>query len=398
MKDHFEDYRIFNLAGVDAHSYIRKDRIELLKEVDAVIFDCDGVLIDTRGSYNGAIAKTVSYLFEGLTGQPLPESLISDRVLFSFRKSGGFNNDCDLTYAILIATLSVSPKSLRNYLIKSIEGIGRITDPFERFQILMRERRGASYALNYDFYGGLTDSLLNFSNNLDETGVSSVEVYLNRTGEDPRVYQKVRQFLNFPGDVKGCPLAAIFEEFFCGQELFKEIFGIETRFYTDGPAFINNERLIINSETFNRITSSVGINKFGVSSGSGIKQASSVLGELLKFFNPNALIFREAVERAMAEERRGVNLWKPNPFSLQKAAEALEPFRCALYVGDSMEDAIMVNKTGERGRRFLFTGVYYYSNPREEVLRSFLETGCDIIIPSVNDLPPILESVRGEKD
>jgi len=93
-----------------------------------------------------------------------------------------------------------------------------------------------------------------------------------------------------------------------------------------------------------------------------------------------------------------VNLKKPHPFSLLKAAEGFGSFGCALYVGDSMEDGIMVRKARKVDSCFLFAGVYLHTGPREVVLDAFLKSECDLVMPSVNELPIALEEVRRRKD
>ena len=44
--------------------YIDDSRINALNEIDAIIFDCDGVLIDITKSYDQAIIKTTQYVLE----------------------------------------------------------------------------------------------------------------------------------------------------------------------------------------------------------------------------------------------------------------------------------------------------------------------------------------------
>ena len=44
--------------------YIDNSGIDVLNEIDAVIFDCDGVLIDVSKSYDQAILKTTQYVLE----------------------------------------------------------------------------------------------------------------------------------------------------------------------------------------------------------------------------------------------------------------------------------------------------------------------------------------------
>ena len=111
-------YRILKLDSKAV--YVRRDRFRELKRVDAIIFDCDGVLVDIRGSYDRTISKTVAYIYEGLTGYIMPESSISDDLAFLFRASGGFNDDSDITYGILMFILCELPKDMREEIKKRI--------------------------------------------------------------------------------------------------------------------------------------------------------------------------------------------------------------------------------------------------------------------------------------
>jgi len=58
----------------------------------AILFDMDGVLVDVRSSYRKAIQETVWYF----TGQRA-----SLKEIQGFKEKGGYNNDWDLTEAIL---------------------------------------------------------------------------------------------------------------------------------------------------------------------------------------------------------------------------------------------------------------------------------------------------------
>jgi len=43
---------------------------------------------------------------------------------------------------------------------------------------------------------------------------------------------------------------------------------------------------------------------------------------------------------------------------------------------------------------FLFAGVYEYSDCKSDALRGFIEANSEVIVPSVNELPTILEAVK----
>ena len=69
--------------------------------IDAVVFDVDGVLVDTDGSYTEAVLRTVQWLHPGA-----PVDRESIRL---WRRSGDWNNDWDLCYG-LYCWLNGSPR------------------------------------------------------------------------------------------------------------------------------------------------------------------------------------------------------------------------------------------------------------------------------------------------
>ena len=99
---------------------VRRDSADMIRYVEGVIFDCDGVLIDVRDSYNRAISKSVSYIFKCITGRDLPEDWISNEIIHLFRRTGGFNNDWDTVYGILMFMLSRLPKRAASASMKAL--------------------------------------------------------------------------------------------------------------------------------------------------------------------------------------------------------------------------------------------------------------------------------------
>jgi phosphoglycolate phosphatase-like HAD superfamily hydrolase len=91
-----------------------------------------------------------------------------------------------------------------------------------------------------------------------------------------------------------------------------------------------------------------------------------------------------------------INLKKPHPYSLERASQAFSPFESLLFIGDSMADLMMVSELRKRDPRFSFGGIYSQSGSESFVLNSFLDSRCDVVLPTVNELPVVLERVRGE--
>ena len=86
-------------------------------QTDAVIFDIDNVLIDTRHSYLDAIRNTVELY---LTHGPVPffsrspggkfPSLLKPEEVDQFKLLGGFNDDWECCYGLLFYLLSLPVK------------------------------------------------------------------------------------------------------------------------------------------------------------------------------------------------------------------------------------------------------------------------------------------------
>lgn len=378
-------------------AYIRADRVEAIKSIDTVIFDCDGVLIDIRESYNRAISRTVVQLFEWLVGYKIPETIISDEMIFLFRRSGGFNSDWDIVYGALMFLLCKLPEKTLRHLSKLMEPLMQIEDAAERL-FTIREK----IHLNKEGYGlnsleNITAELREFTALLDATGAASVDRAILDSGMAPKeVYETLKNFLVGSGKVGGSIIATAIEEIFCGSSLFEEMYGAKPKIYF-GRGMVENGKLVIKRETLERLSLMIGKMRFGIASGSKISPAKYILGDLLKLFNPKAQIFLDNIEEEESRYAKmglKVNLKKPNSYSLLESARGLEPFNMVLYVGDSMEDAIMVREAVKKDPRFLFAGVYEYTGMSDKALKEFLKFECDLILPSVNDIPDIIEAFR----
>jgi len=375
------------LGTADNPSYIREDSMGELAAVTAIVFDCDGVLIDVSEAYRKAVAETASRITEAFTGICLPEDLIDGAVFHAFKKTGGFNNDWDLTYAIIAYVISRLPRKNLNQLDEAAEASLDFDDPNERFVYIANNiEKGPLPAL-----AELKQGLLDYAGRLNETGVASIDENL-----DQPLGINLRRALGCLRSAKADLIPTLFEQLFCGMDLYEETFGAKPLFDEAGRGFVEESRLIIAPETLKRLATQLGGPRFGIASGSMAATARHVLGEMLDEMNPEAQVWMDDVDRAEEEKGEG-NLSKPHPFSLMTASRALEPFEHILYVGDTMADLIMVKRASEEDLRYLFAGVYQYAGSEEAAMKSFLDEGADVVAPSVNELPSILEYVTGEK-
>src|SRR5918994_276168 len=184
-------------------------------QIDYIIFDIDGVLIDVKKSYNETIKNTVQFIVKNLIKRDL-KNLVTDKIILKFRQTGGFNNDADTSYAISLALLSH----------QDLE------------------------------YANLEKFLIEVAEHADETGIESVERYLKKLRFNkiyPSDYliniDKIRDYLNYPGKVTDSIVSTVFDEFFYGQELFLERYKIKSKYYFGKP-LIENDRIVITDNKF----------------------------------------------------------------------------------------------------------------------------------------------------
>jgi HAD superfamily phosphatase len=300
----------------------------------------DGVLIDTRRSYNLAIKKTVKHVLDILNMAKTTQS-VSDSILLKMRRTGGFNNDTDTTYALILTLL-----------------VSQITSTKE-----------------------LESLLFGATNKIDARGIISVERYLSTLYSRVTV-EKIKHKLGYPGPVGGSIVTTVFDEVFYGADLFKQRYGTYPKYYF-GDGLIDNEKVLINRGTarflLNKFNNSVGV----VSGRSKLAFEYSLQG-ILSTFNKEACIFLEDEPRKNA---------KPNPYGIRRAMKRMLT-KHAIYVGDSIEDIIMVGKAKEEmGLDVEFIGVYGSSAKPMETREALKQNGAELILRSVNKLPNILNKV-----
>ena len=78
-----------------------------VRNINTIIFDCDGVLIDSKKSYDVCIDLTISYILKNIVNMKFSRYKISKTTLELFRQTGGFNNDYKFCYVIILKIILV---------------------------------------------------------------------------------------------------------------------------------------------------------------------------------------------------------------------------------------------------------------------------------------------------
>ena len=310
--------------------------IDKIKKLDSVVFDCDGVLIDVSNSYDLAIKKTVDFIIKEMA-QVNESGLVTTTLIEGFKATGGFNDEVDVTYALILAVVAAKKRN----------------EIFSKFAC---------------------DVIAN----ADQTGIKSVEKYLNDINVD---VSDIRKKLAYPGTKFQNPLSSIFDEMFYGSELYVQLYKRKPQFF-DGKGLIENDVVLFNNDLAKTLHKRFE-KRIAIVTGRGFLSAKHSLKELFNEFDLNNSKFLEDEPREMA---------KPNPQSLISTIKGIRG-NISLYVGDSMEDYIMARKADESGTPTIFCGVYGTSKDQEAKKSLFESNHADIIVKSIDLIPKTLNLV-----
>jgi len=306
-----------------------------ISDVDGIIFDCDGVLVDVSNSYDLAIQRTTTYVLKEIAGIQKFDPITS-KIIDEFKATGGFNDEVDLTYASILSLAAA------NSLGKS----------------------GAKF-------------ILDVIKNADETGIKSVEKYLENSNVK---ISELKKKLDYPNGKQQNLLYSIFDQIFYGPELYSKLFNQESKFTEQG--LIENDIVLVKKELLEILKKKFD-KKIAIITGRGIKSIRYSLKELLDEFNVDCSIFLEDESRELA---------KPNPDSLIQTIKKLN-ITHSIFVGDSMEDFIMAQKSTEMGNKTTFCGIIGSSKYPEEKKKLFEEKNIQLIVNSIDLLPKVLNLV-----
>ena len=306
-----------------------------------IIFDIDGTLIDTSESYNKSIKKTVQFLVKYIdVSKENLGKIVSDELIFKFRKSGMFNNDIDTSYALLLSILC---------------------GPLKKSDLL--------------FF------IENIAQNASSKGIKSVENYLRDYSKSH--LKQIKKLLRYPGDVNTSIISRVFDEYFYGPQLFKKQHGTNSKYYSGRP-LIENDIVLVTNSTLKKISNMFDM-RTGIVSGRSRIAAEYSLKSVFKFFDMKGSVYLEDEKRQMG---------KPDPSALIKSINSFGVSN-AFYVGDSAEDLFMVQRARKISNLDIKLIGVCASNARSNQIRSlFTSNGTSLIVKNINELPNILNKVK----
>jgi len=306
-----------------------------IQKFDSIIFDCDGVLVDIRNSYDEAINKTISVIMKELFDDDVV-SIVTSKIHFGLKAVGGFNDEVAVVYAVVMTLVASKQTNI----------------PFDEL-------------------------IIDVISNANESGINSIDVYLATKNTD---LTEIKSKLGYENSREKSYIHQIFNQLFYGPSLYEEIFNEKSKF-SESP-LIDLDEIVLDENLILKLKNRFG-NKIATVTGRGKFAFSYSMKNFLNNFDMQSSVFLEDLSLDMA---------KPNPESLIESISAIDS-KCSLYIGDSMEDLLMVEKCKESGYDVSFCGIYGSSDEPELKYELFQKNNASIILESIQELPKALNLV-----
>ncbi len=271
-----------------------KNAITKTHKFDAFIFDIDNVLIDTRKSYLESIIKTVEvYLsygqipfFSAGKGKS-KKPLLTLEDIEEFKLLGGFNDDWDCTYGLLVYLLSLPVKK-------------RTLDD-------LREK-------------------------------IAIASFVKKVKKRPLGTSGITDMVGAHSGIKIERIGRIFQEIYLGKSLFTQTEKTRPVFWKK-RGLMDREKLVFRPQLLEKLKEA-GI-QLGIATGRPRFEAIFALRkfEILDYFDAVTTMG----EVKAAEEKMKMSLRKPHPFSLIETAKQLGAKKKFLYIGDLPDDVYAAN-------------------------------------------------------
>jgi len=394
----------YRLLNKERRIYIRKDAEEPLRGIEKIIFDFDGVLVQTSQSYRQTVRKVVDYYFLEILGLEGEEGKLATlRDIQKFKDTGLYNNDWNLSYAFISYYLTL--------IMRELEQKSALKDFTKRF-----------YNLQFSDIKSFIQSLIEVSNflrrygisgtdlaNLKDNGIITLDLFLAQAnlkkpkpietslvGIDPEVVEDEQSLVRklVPYDLeKPDLLKRLFEETYLGKELFTKFYGVPSFFKFD-ESFLDKETFIPTKETMDMLRRQFGA--FGIYSGRPRPQGMYILEkyDYMGYFDENGSVFLGDLLKSEVEMEK---LGKPDPTLFIELIEKLVDRGTGVaYVGDGIADALLVENARSEGLENLsFLGVMSSSEDSNKLFTEYAKHGADVIMTEVNDIPYIFTSLGG---
>lgn len=305
-----------------------------------LIFDMDNVLIDTRRSYLDAIRWTVEIFlthsdvpFYEKSKKAKPPAILTLQDVSEFKLLGGFNDDWDCCYGLLIYLLSIDVRK------RTVEELRAIMD---------------------------------------------IPGFVKRVKNRPLRVSGIVKMLGRPGGVTIEKISRIFQEVYLGKDLFHKL-EKKRPYYWKKSGLIYKEKPIFRKSTLERLKA-LGI-KLGIATGRSRFEAEFALERfgIRELFD--AITTMDEIKEA--EHTAKQSLRKPHPFSVLETARLVGAGHQFYYVGDLPDDVHAANEA-KKEIPILSVGFPWYSANPASTQKEMSHAGADIILDTPSKILDVL--------
>lgn len=323
--------------GVRASSSVKR---EFLNSIDTVVFDIDGVLLNVIGSFREVVSHTVQFYFTSILQFEGSKTLIQPLENELFKLAGKFNNDWDLTYAVVLFYLWKSVRlGARNIDIIRTEGLS-----LEEFTKKIKQMGG-----------GLEQARNLLFTELDDDS----KAHILKEYDQEKIWH-------------------IFQEFYCGKDLCPVMYGIEACYAMPEQGMVRKETRIIRPELLDKLIECS--KHIGCVTGRVWNEAEVVLRlrGILEYFEREYTITED------------LGIAKPDPTGLVRLSSKFGTQR-GIFIGDTLDDLGTVRNFRKLGleAEFIFCAVSTGAH-QEQTWDIFEEAGADIVARDVNAVLEVL--------
>ena len=311
---------------------------------DAVIFDIDNVLINTRRSYLEVIRWTVEiflthgtvpfFVYKKRTDSP---QILTRQDISHFKLLGGFNDDWDCCYGLLV------------YLLK-----------------LPVQGRTVPHLLK-------AKNILKFSETVKKRPLGA---------------RGIVEMLGRPPSVKIETISRIFQEIYVGKEVFEKM-EIKKAMYWFKRGLIHKEKPIFRKSTLEKMKARDV--KLGIATGRSRFEATYVLKRFGIFELFEAITSLGEIRKAEEEARQ--SLRKPHPFSLVQTAKKMGGAKRFLYVGD-LPDDILAAQRAKESIEINSVAFPWHSEDARRTLEEMKRYNPDYLLKKPGDLLALVKSPK----
>jgi len=320
--------------------FIKQELLKTLPQLDAILLDVDGVILDVSESYRVAIMETTQWYAREILKLEDNTQLMDGSDIEGFKMAGGFNSDWDLTNAAVMLVLA---KKVR-------------TEASDMASVMAEGPTWEEFTSEIGRRGG---------------GLAVAEILVLETLTSP---QRREFALAFNPKL----VVQIFQEMYGGLDACKKLYGFEPEYIRDEGLY-KKEKVILDANLLGALSAKY---KIGLLTGRTRNEARLAM-EVVGLKIPDS---------QWVTEDDGVK--KPDGRALVLLQEKVG-FKFGIYVGDTMDDLNVVKnyrETKGAGRAKIVACTAMSGPSGDAHRRVFLEAGTEVAAPNVNSFLQYLKA------